>query len=283
MSSDLPVLSSFSSSWGSIQVEQHTLLAGECPELELQQHSITIQLGQPFEIDWRLAGEKPKRTQMSFGDVSITPSGIPTQAHWYKSIEFLLISMSPQLIERAIAESIDTSLVEMTPARGVRDPQILHIGLALKAELEAGCCSGSLYGESLGLALAVHLLKRYSTLQKPIREPSSGLSRHKLQQAIDYINDNLAAIVTLAEMADVAKMSPYYFARQFKLSTGLSPHQYLIQRRIELAKVLLAENKLPIIEIVAIVGSSSQSNFTTLFHKHTGMTPKAYQEKTRWP
>lgn len=170
---------------------------------------------------------------------------------------------------------------KITPARGVRAPQIQYIGLALLAELETGCLSGRLYGESLATALAVHLVKRYSTSRKPIREPAAGFSKRQLQQVIDYINGNLASRMTLIEIAAVAGTSPYYLARQFKLSTGLPPHQYVIRCRIEQAKILLTENKWPIVEIGYRIGCSSQSNFTALFGKHVGMTPKDYREQTK--
>nr|WP_268890179.1 AraC family transcriptional regulator [Gloeocapsopsis dulcis] len=218
---------------------------------------------------------------MKRGDICITPCGVPTQARWHKPVNFLLLSISPTLIERAVYKSIDTSLIEIAPKRGVHDPQILHIGSALKAELETGCESGSLYGESLGLALVVHFLKRYSISKTVIREPSEGLQAQKLQQVIDYINYNLEATVTIKEIAAVVGMSSYYFARQFKLSTGLSPHQYVIQCRIKQAKNLLTENKLPIVEIAHCVGCSSQSNFTAFFHKYVGITPQAYRKQTR--
>jgi AraC family transcriptional regulator len=281
ISSHSPLLSSAKSGWDGIQVEHHCLPASECPELELQHHSITIILGQPFEIDWRLAGGHQQSTQMRTGDICITPARVSTQARWYKSVNFLLLSISPKLIERAVYESINTSSIEIAPKRGVHDSQILHIGSAFKAELETGCESGSLYGESLGLALAVHVLKRYSISKTVILEPSEGLQAQKLQQVIDYINYNLEATVTLKEIAAVAEMSPYYFARQFKLSTGLPPHQYVIQCRINRAKILLTENKLPIVEIAHCVGCSNQSNFTALFRKYLGITPKAYREQTR--
>ncbi len=277
----LPLLSSAQSGWDGVQVEQHCLPASECPELELQHHSITIVLGQPFKIDWRLAGERRQTTQMRRGDVCITPAGIPTQARWHKSAKFLLLSISPTLIQRAAYESIDADTVEILPQRAVCDHQLIHISSALKAELETGCKSGSLYGESLGLAVAIHLIKCYSTLTKPIQEPGEGLHLPILQQVIDYINDNLATKITIEEIAAVANMSPYYFIRQFKLSTGLPPHQYIIQCRIEQAKILLAENKLSIIEIAYCIGCSSQSNFTAFFHKCVGITPKAYREQTR--
>ncbi|MEH1913155.1 helix-turn-helix transcriptional regulator [Nostoc sp.] len=73
-------------------------------------------------------------------------------------------------------------------------------------------------------------------------------------------------------------MNSYSFCRWFKRLIGLSPHQYVIQCRIERAKFLLTYTQLPIIEIALQVGCSSQSNFTTLFRQHIGITPKAYRE-----
>lgn len=278
ITSHLPVLSSATSGWENIRVEQYCLPASESPERELQRHTITIQLGQPLEMEWRLADGHQKSTQMNRGDLSVTPGEIPIQTRWHSTAELLLLKLSPTLIERAASESINTARIEIIPKWGIRDPQILHIGLALKAELEAECLSGRLYGESLGLALAAHLLKRYSTSKKAIEELTGELSKRQLQQVIDYINDNLAAKITLAEIAALVKMSPYYFTRLFKQSTGLPPHQYLIQRRIEHAKFLLTQTQLPLVEVALRVGSSTQSNFTALFRKQVGITPKAYRE-----
>jgi len=77
----------------------------------------------------------------------------------------------------------------------------------------------------------------------------------------------------------VVEMSPYHFARLFKQSTGFTPHQYLINSRIERAKMLLAEKKLSIAEICEYVGFRSPSHFIALFRKFTSMTPKAYRDQ----
>ncbi len=272
-----PIVSSARAGWDGILVEKYRLPASETHEVS-PHYGISIQLGHPFELEWRLDGRRLHRTQMSRGDVSITPRAMVTQGRWHKAIECLFISINPMLVERAASELTNTGNIEMGAQIGVRDPQIHHIGLALLAELEAGCLAGRLYGESLSLALAVHLFKRYSLSGQPIREPAGGLPWRQLQQVTDYINDNLAAGMTLTQMAESLGMSPYYFARLFKQSTGMPPHQYVINCRIEQAKILLAENKLPIVEISYRVGCSSQSNFTALFRKHVGITPKAYRE-----
>jgi len=95
----------------------------------------------------------------------------------------------------------------------------------------------------------------------------------------DYIADNLTKDLTLAEIADVARMSPHYFSRAFRNSTGTPPHKYVIDRRIEKAKSLLSEKYLPLVEVGLSVGFQNQSHFTTLFHKRTGVTPKVYRSR----
>ncbi|MEH1809909.1 AraC family transcriptional regulator [Nostoc sp.] len=212
--------------------------------------------------------------------VNVTPKGIPTQARWHEEIKFLLVSFDSSLFKRVADELIVGSYrtIEIIPQRGVCDRQILHLGMALKAELEAGCPSGKLYGESVAIALAAHLLKTYSGTRQLIAEFEVNLSERQLRRVIDYIYDNLALELTLAELANLVNMNSYSFCRWFKRLMGISPHQYVIQCRIERAKSLLTYTQLALIEIALQVGCSSQSNFTTLFRKQVGVTPKAYRK-----
>lgn len=96
--------------------------------------------------------------------------------------------------------------------------------------------------------------------------------------AIEYINENLTKDLTLAEIAHVAEMNPYYFSCAFKQSTGIPPHRYVMNSRIERAKKLLMDDELPLVEVGLSVGFQNQSHFTTLFHKRTGVTPKAFRD-----
>ncbi|MEM7716166.1 MAG: hypothetical protein AAF349_21765 [Cyanobacteria bacterium P01_A01_bin.68] len=152
---------SSASNWKDISVEQHHLPAFESPEICLQQHTIAIQLGSSYQIDWRLAGGKLHTTQMRKGLIGITPKGIPTQARWFEDVDFLLISLNNNLFKKVAGDSIDCDSIEIIPQRGVDDSQIFHLGLALKAEVTAGCPSGNVFAESIGSALAVRILKNY--------------------------------------------------------------------------------------------------------------------------
>ena len=157
---------------------------------------------------------------------------------------------------------------------GQQDSQLHQIGMLLFAELRSGGMMGQLYVESLTQVLAIHLLRNFSTLIKPIALPDSRFTRNQLQQAIDYIHTYLNRDLSLAELASVVNISPTYFASLFKQTMGISPHQYVIQQRVERAKVMLMKTDLAIADIALQVGFSSQSHLTQQFKRVTGLTPK---------
>jgi AraC family transcriptional regulator len=158
--------------------------------------------------------------------------------------------------------------------------------LSFLPELESGGLGGELYAESLANALAVHLLRQHSSLgekakRKIASEPKpSGLPARQLRRALDYIGDNLASDLSLEEMAGAANLSPYHFARLFKESTGLPPHQYVIRERVERAKGLLAGTDRPVGEVARLCGFATQSHLARHFGRLVGATPARFRRET---
>jgi len=105
----------------------------------------------------------------------------------------------------------------------------------------------------------------------------SELPACRLRRVIEYVQENLQRDLRLAELSALVHMSPYHFARLFKQSTGVPPHRFLVRRRIDAARVLLAAQTAPIAEIAQLVGFRTPSHFTTTFRRVTGMTPSAYR------
>jgi AraC family transcriptional regulator len=106
---------------------------------------------------------------------------------------------------------------------------------------------------------------------------SGGLSAQKLRQVTAFVAGNYGNDIRLSQLAHAAGMSSFHFAREFKRTTGTTPHQYLIKFRVERAKALLAEGEMPLTEVGLQSGFSHQSHFTRLFRKLTGTTPLSYR------
>jgi AraC family transcriptional regulator len=270
------LLSSGRNMWDGILLEHLLFPPLDISGVSAVGNHLTLQLGTPKTIDLKVNG-KFNRKQMVPGNVCLTPMQHLHSVRWHCNMEVLSLTLEPTLIVQAAHESIDPERVELIVQRGHNDPLIREILLALKAELEAGCPSGRLYGEAMGTAIAVHLLKSYTAIKSSLSEYEDGLPQHKLAQVLEYIQAHLDQEIKLTDLAALVSMSQYYFCRLFKRSMGVAPYQYLLQQRIERSKQLLKQKELAIADIALLCGFKNQSHFTTFFRKLTGVTPKGYQ------
>ena len=104
-----------------------------------------------------------------------------------------------------------------------------------------------------------------------------GLPPRIRKRVEDYIDTNLDAPIRISDLAELADLSAFHFARMFKAATGEAPHGFLQRRRMERAKRLLVETQTPVAELALACGFSSQSHFTASFRKHAGLTPRKYR------
>lgn len=111
-------------------------------------------------------------------------------------------------------------------------------------------------------------------------EHSANVSSSIIEDTVAYINEHLAAPLTLKALASQASLSPFYFSRLFKKETGFTPHGYVIMARVNNAKFLLKSSNATIKEICFGTGFTSESSFCTTFKKITGSTPSEYREST---
>ena len=117
-----------------------------------------------------------------------------------------------------------------------------------------------------------------------MEQVSAGLPGATLRRVLEHINANVHRDPRLAELSTIAHMSVFHFARLFKLSTGLPPHRFVLQQRIEHAKRLLTGADAPIAAIGRGLGFRTPSHFANVFHRMTGVTPSTYRAHPRqWP
>ena len=110
---------------------------------------------------------------------------------------------------------------------------------------------------------------------------SSSMPRLRLNRVIEFVDANIALDLCVSTLASVAGMSSFYFCRSFKQSTGITPHRYVLTRRMEHAKQLLQEKTVSLVQVAHEVGFADQSQFTRVFHKIVGTTPSQYRKFCR--
>ena len=164
----------------------------------------------------------------------------------------------------------------LAPRLFFEDAAILSTAKKLTAAIGSSNSENQLYLEALGVVL-VHELQRLSTgSTRPEGVVRGGLATWQQRVVTAYIEEHLSEQIPLATLAQLARLSPYYFCRAFKQSFGVPPHRFHTLRRIEYAKVLLAGRKTSVTEMGLIVGYSETSSFTAAFRKITGQTPSSY-------
>ena len=245
---------------------------------EYSEHVVSLQLRGPINLFQRRNGRGFQRT-MHPGDVIITPVGEPKVLRHQEEVEVVKLRVAPSFLSRIVEDMRprQASKIELLDNFGTRDVDIEGIARRLLAELKAEGFASRMYVESLANQLAIHLLRYYSSAKKLPKDPSTRLPRYKLQRATDYINDNLREDLTLERISQALSMSPYHFAHLFKQSVGLTPHRYVIQRRMERATSLLRETELSITQIAHQVGYANHSHFSVAFRRFTGQTPRRYR------
>ena len=240
-------------------------------EQQFVRHNVSMQIGRPVLVTSRCNGETLRRLQVP-GDVKIVPPGVPRVWETESATIKLSMYLSPALIfSTAEAMGVDPDRVAIAPQLHVRDPRIEHIGWAVKAELEAADPLGRLYGDSLGVALASHLLRGYAGAA-PIHGDAR-LPQRRLARVLDFVRANIASDLSLAELAKIAGVSPSHFKAQFKQSVGMPVHQYVIRRRVEYAAELLRGGTAPLADVALEAGFANQSHMARCMRHALGVTP----------
>lgn len=274
------ILSSSTCPWrDSFKVEHHRRPAYEQAEVILPQANVIFfsDRMKPCPVEWRIAGGSLKQKSIQPGEIGITAKDTPIWGRCFAPSDILIISFSPNLLNAAVADAASSAKVELAALQHTRDRKMRAIGSLLERETRAGCPTGRLYGEFLGMALAAHVLRTYAVFPLKTVEYRGGLPMCRLRHVVDYIQANLSEDNSLQALADLAHVSPFHFCRSFKQSTGQSPHRYILQLRIEEAQRLLKRTTLAISEVANRLGFSDQSHFTMVFRRLVGTTPARWR------
>jgi AraC family transcriptional regulator len=265
--------------WGDEFVaEYYRIEALDTPEFFIPEHSVVVHPGPRVKVEQKMRGSY-RCYALGEGDVEIFPAMAPRQIRHARK-DILILTLSAALVARAAEAAPGASSAALAQHSQLRDARIEQVALLLAEEAQSGFTHGRLYGESLGAALAAYLVGHYSSARPPPAR-TGGMAPHALRRVVDYIDANLSDELPLSALAEVAGLSTYRFAHNFKQETGLAPHQYLIRERLARARRMLHETDMSVTAISYAVGFGSPSRFALLFRRAMGTTPSAFRGSLR--
>ena len=218
-----PELTSYGFGWQDINIESYCQPPGETLGQDIAHHILTINVGKTYDYESKLNGRYCQGKFIA-GEISLYPAKQPLPYRWHQPNSIIAISLSEELLMRNCSELFDRDCIELKVTHSTKDPLLQQIGLALRADLEAGSPGGKIYAQTMANAMAVHLLQHFTTQKRPTPNFGGGLSPYKLKRVLSYIDDHLEEKISLEDLANIAQLSQHHFARSFKQSNGLSPH-----------------------------------------------------------
>ena len=264
--------------WESLYFEHREAERFETVEHVIPDHYLMVKLNSGSKADRMIDGVMRTEHQRR-GSAVYLPSGCAHRVRYESPLGRLhLMTLAPSLVETVAAE-MGIARVDIAPRfANEEDRFVLELAEAIDTELAAGNPHGKLFAETFARTLAAHIVTRYRGCRpKPTKAPTMNAAR--LRSLDRFIEANIAMPISLADLAKQAGLSEYYFCRCFKLATGMSPYQYVLNKRMGHASACLRRDDMSIQEIAFASGFGDPVQFSKHFRRAHGLTPTAYRAR----
>lgn len=221
------------------------------------------------------------------GDVHVISKELSEQdtyMRWQRnhqtSCGIISLMIEPAQIKSAARDlNLDFASIEFMPCAAQSDPALYGLARALGAELELGDMANRIYAEQMMQSVAIHLVAKYSKTKPILRRYRDELPAHRMRRIEAYVRSHLNQSLSLTDLAKQAALSDYYFAHQFKATTGESPAVFVRRLRMEnAAQALRKHPHKTIAAIAAEVGYADPASFAKAFRRHFGTSPSQYRQ-----
>jgi len=281
------LLSSADRGWTTLSAELRSHPAGQMVSIEQQNVEVVMALAATDGPIMRIGAGRQEQTRPEPGMVWLVPTDVgPEEVVISKPMPKTLHLFLPiqQFDSLADQYNLSKSLVRSVQyVGGLNDDLIRQLGMSVLNELSEPTATSRMVAEISSLTLATRLIQNYVD-RNLIDRIAGGPARPdhaRMRRVLDYIDQHLEDDLTISDLAQVAYLSEFHFARVFATTMGMPPQRYVSQRRLAAAKRMIGVGKLPLSEIAFRSGFSSQASFTRAFRRATNMTPGEFRQHGR--
>lgn len=209
------------------------------------------------------------------GDFSLLTRSTQSHWHWTKCIDVAHTYLSEEIMSRVATDIVerDVAEVRLHDVLQAQDPVVTQITDTIALEAQHQGVGGALYAESLAIQLAVHLIRQYAEIDVRGNSPSGCIAPSVIRRIDEFVDAHLQEGVTIERLAELANLGVWTFTKHFRNSVGVSPYEYVIQRKIQRAVRMLTNSARPIKQIAVDCGFSDQAHLTRALKTREGVTP----------
>lgn len=246
------------------------------PYLKVNRETVLAMTLRPGSMEMGLRRSAMRRIAFDAGMMGLCP---PQFEHWIGSCDMEHLTMS--ISEAALIAASDGAggKVQLRAEPELMDLRLRTLAMAVDLERTAGFPSGRLFLDSVEQALAIALVVGYAERDYSVRTYRGGLAPARLRTVKDLVHAKLEDDITLSELAESVGMSTAYFSEMFRMSTGETPHQFVLRYRIERAKEMLRAPEIRILDVALACGFKTQQHFARVFRWKCGFSPTEYRRQ----
>jgi AraC family transcriptional regulator len=239
-------------------------------------------LGRPIIVTRKISGNPREKGLILTRQFTLTPGGVAVRWEDSRPPEILQVFLRHSIYAAAVRElcGCDVTEAEIVSRFTFQDPLLEQLALAIASKLRDGSAQDTLYIDTIAQMIAMHLARYYSSRSRPAQKlKTMAIPSWKIRRLIEFIEEHLDGDLSLESIGAEVEISALYLPRVFKASVGQSPHQYVLERRIERAKDLLRNTDLPIMNVALAAGFSSQGHLSNWFVRRVGLSPAVYRRQ----
>jgi AraC family transcriptional regulator len=275
-----PLLSSTGLGWRGLVVERYEVPPCELPYLPVTHHIVEFASQQHVSLgerpDWR--GHLRPFSKYP-GTCCFSPAGIRPKLRLFTETNLIVCGLYPEFVEEVSEELDSNPVVQLRVQTDIRDESLGYLMRLLEDAAKSGEPSDNLYVDHLIYSFTLRLFSLGKDRQYTYI-PQGALPAHKLRRVIERMSADLDIDLDLKTIAAESGYSRNHFLRMFRAATECTPHQYFLRLRIEKAQSLMKDRSLRIIDIAESFGFTSQSQFSRVFRRVIGVTPRQYSRDT---